>query len=308
MHKRLSALLLAIGVAATAVSAAELNLDVLQKMQQPRENFRVCSDTGYPVGTALRSVDDLAKQLNERADLVVVDFRNAKLPGGYIPGAIKIAHDDVMENRDGRKRMLVSQQQLEQVLSAAGIDADDRVLIYDDNNSLWATRLWWTLKSYGHKQVQVLNGGLAAWQAAGHDTELSAASRPATRYQAKGLDANYIADYNEVVGAEHSAEDVLLDARGTSDTEKGMISGAHNIEWSETQNADGTFKSTEELQKLFASRGLSPDQRVINYCNSGIKASINTFVLRELLGFTRVENYDGSMIDYRLSQKQVAAQ
>lgn len=255
--------------------------------------------------SGLISVEALSPLLAQDS-IRLIDFRKTSLPGSYIPGAVALEHRAFMENRDGRKRMLVDQTKFEEAMSQAGISPEDHLVIYDEGHSLWAARLWWSLKAYGHQNVQILDGGLAAWKAAGNATKFSASTLPASHYRAQPLNPEWVANFSEIPVTSADTQTLLLDARGTKDTDRGIILDAQIIEWSETKNSDNTFKSIAELQQLFKAKGFNEEQKIIVYCNTGIKASLNTFVLRELLGFKQVELYDGSMVDYQLNQPKVA--
>lgn len=250
-----------------------------------------------------------AKQLKDMLDsgkAKVVDFRDAKLPGGYIPGAVKVARGDIAAEVNGVKGMIASKEKIEKVLGEAGITNDDTVVIYDADKELWASRLWWVMKVYGHKDVRLLNGGLDAWEAAGFETEGSAAKAEAVTYTAKEADKNLIADIDMVKSSFDNDKLVVLDTRSEKEWNDGHIPQAVWIEWTKALNEDGTFKDAESLLALYASKGITADKEAIMpHCKSAVRAAHSLFVLTELLGYENVRNYDGSWLEYSKSGEKI---
>lgn len=271
--------------------------------EQSQQQEEQKEEVGYAHPDSLIS----ATELNEIKDnVVIVDYRDAKLPGGYIPGAIAIKRADVTAEVNGVPGMLANKEQIEATFSNAGIKNDDTIIIYDDENELWAARLWWVLKVYGHENVKLLNGGLAAWKAAGFETVASAATREASTYVAKDANTQLIADIELVKSSFENDNLVVLDTRGEKEWKDGHVPGAVWIEWTNALNEDGTFKSAAELKELYESKGITPDKEAIMpHCKSAVRSSHTMFVLQELLGYDNIRNYDGSWLEYEKSGLEI---
>ncbi|CDP88381.1 MULTISPECIES: sulfurtransferase [Mycolicibacterium] len=229
---------------------------------------------------------------------------------GHIPGAVKLDWKDDLQ--DAVKRDFVDQQQFSKLLSDKGISNDDTVILYGGNNNWFAAYAYWYFKLYGHNDVKLLDGGRKRWQLDGRPLVTDAVSRPATSYSAKAPDNNIRAFRDEVIAA--IGEKNLVDVRSPDEfsgkilapahlpqeqsQRPGRIPGAINVPWSKAANEDGTFKSDEDLAKLYAEAGLDGNKETIAYCRIGERSSHTWFVLQELLGHQNVKNYDGSWTEY----------
>lgn len=274
-----------------------------EKTEEPAE--KPAEDMGYANPNSLVSADELKLMLDE-GTVKVVDFRDAKLPGGYIPGAVKISRGDIAAEVDGVKGMIASKEQIEKVLGEAGISNEDTVVIYDADKELWASRLWWVMKVYGHEDVRLLNGGSTAWEAAGFDTEMTAADAEATTYTAKDANESLIADLSLIKKSYENEDLVVLDTRSDKEWNDGHIPGAVHIEWTKALNEDGTYKSAAELKKLYEEAGITADKEAIMpHCKSAVRAAHTLFALQELLGYENVRNYDGSWLEYEKSGEPI---
>ncbi|MBX8688349.1 sulfurtransferase [Mycolicibacterium porcinum] len=229
---------------------------------------------------------------------------------GHIPGAVKLDWKDDLQ--DAVKRDFVDQQQFSKLLSDKGISNDDTVILYGGNNNWFAAYAYWYFKLYGHADVKLLDGGRKRWELDARPLVKDAVSRPATSYTAQPLDNNIRAYRDEVIAAIGTKN--LVDVRSPDEfsgkilapahlpqeqsQRPGHIPGAINVPWSKAANEDGTFKSDEELAKLYAAAGLDGEKETIAYCRIGERSSHTWFVLQELLGHQNVKNYDGSWTEY----------
>jgi thiosulfate/3-mercaptopyruvate sulfurtransferase len=234
---------------------------------------------------------------------------------GHIPGAVKLDwHTDL---QDDVRRDFIDKSQFEALVSSVGISNDTTVIFYGDRSNWYATYAFWLFKYFGHKDCRVMNGGRAKWEAEGRPYERTVPSYPAAIYKAKEPDMSIRAFRDDVmtllpkVDAKQSA---LVDVRSPQEysgevihmigypqegaQRGGHVKGALNIPWSKAANEDGTFKSAEELTKLYASEGITPDKDVIAYCRIGERSSHTWFVLTYLLGHKNVRNYDGSWTEW----------
>lgn len=263
-------------------------------------NTTSTNERGYSNPTSLMT----AAELKEAKDVVIIDF--TKSGGDYIPGAVRIDRDAVATEVNGVSGMLISKAEMEAVLSKAGIKNDDKIVIYDGDKSLWAARLWWGLKVYGHEDVRLLDGGIDAWKSAGYETEKSPATLPESNYKAKDANEAIVADIAMIETSFNNDKLVVLDTRAENEWKDGRIPGAVWIEWTKALNDDGTFKNADELKELYESNGITKDKEsIMAHCQGAVRSANTMFVLQELLGYKNVRNYDGSWAEYGKSGKPI---
>ncbi|WP_100483983.1 sulfurtransferase [Mycobacteroides abscessus] len=241
---------------------------------------------------------------------VEVDEDTSAYDVGHIEGAVKL--DWKTDLQDAVKRDFVDQQQFSKLLSDKGISNDDTVVLYGGNNNWFAAYAYWYFKLYGHQDVKLLDGGRKKWELDGRPLSTDTVSRPATSYQAAAPDNTIRAFRDEVVAAIGTKN--LVDVRSPDEfsgkilapahlpqeqsQRPGHVPGAINVPWSKAAAEDGTFKSDEELAKLYADAGLDGQKETIAYCRIGERSSHTWFVLQEILGHQNVKNYDGSWTEY----------
>jgi thiosulfate/3-mercaptopyruvate sulfurtransferase len=239
-----------------------------------------------------------------------VDEDTTAYDGGHLPGAVKI--NWTTELQDPVRRDIVDKAQFEQLLSAKGVAATDTVVLYGGNNNWFAAYAYWQFKLYGHAEVKLLDGGRKKWELDGRPLTTDAPDRPATTYTAQEPDLSIRAFRDEVVDAIGTRN--LVDVRSPDEfsgkilapahlpqeqsQRPGHVPGAVNIPWSKAANEDGTFKSDDELAKLYGEAGLDDARPTIAYCRIGERSSHTWVVLHELLGHGDVKNYDGSWTEY----------
>ena len=241
---------------------------------------------------------------------VEVDEDTTAYEAGHIAGAVKL--DWKKDLQDPVKRDFVDAQQFSKLLSERGIGNDDTVILYGGNNNWFAAYAYWYFKLYGHQAVKLVDGGRKKWELDGRPLSADKVERPQTSYTAKDPDNNIRAFRDEVIAAIGATN--LVDVRSPDEfsgkilapahlpqeqsQRAGHIPGAINIPWSKAANEDGTFKSDEDLAKLYAEAGLDGQKETIAYCRIGERSSHTWFVLQELLGHQNVKNYDGSWTEY----------
>ncbi|WP_106402360.1 sulfurtransferase [Actinocorallia populi] len=242
--------------------------------------------------------------------LVEVDEDVSAYDKGHIRGAVKI--DWQTELQDPVRRDFVDRVGFEQLLSRKGIANDDTVILYGGNNNWFAAYAYWYFKLYGHENVKLLDGGRKKWELDSRELVVDVPSRPETNYQAKEQDLAIRAFRDEVVDAIGSKG--LIDVRSPDEFTGKLLAPAHlpqeqaqraghvptarSIPWSKAANDDGTFKSDEDLRKLYTEAGVDLNKPIIAYCRIGERSSHTWFALRELLGLPDVKNYDGSWTEY----------
>lgn len=248
----------------------------------------------------------LADRLNDpNLRIVEVEMSTERYQNAHIPGAVfwNIITDLLLPDL----RMNLDPSAIEKLLSHSGITNETTVVAY---GSYPGTGAWifWLLKLFGHSDIRVLNGGHQKWIAQGHTVTSELSTFAPVNYRAKPLDASLRVLSDEVYAAIDRPDQILLDVRTLPEyqgeyflmkppegTEKaGHIPGAVHIEHTLTLNEDGTFKSLNQLQALYTSKGITPDKEVFPYCAIGGRSAYTWFVLKHLLGYPNVRNYDGS--------------
>jgi thiosulfate/3-mercaptopyruvate sulfurtransferase len=242
---------------------------------------------------------------------VEVDEDTSAYDGGHLAGAVKL--DWKTDLQDPVRRDFVDKEQFEKLLSEKGIGNDDTVVLYGGNNNWFAAYAYWYFKLYGHDKVKLLDGGRKKWELDGRELSKETVSRPATQYTAKEQDTSIRAFRDEVLAA--IGKQNLVDVRSPDEFSGKLLAPAHlpqeqsqrgghiptalNVPWSKAANEDGTFKSDEELRKLYVDEaGLDEQRDTIAYCRIGERSSHTWFALHELLGHENVKNYDGSWTEY----------
>lgn len=235
----------------------------------------------------------------------IVDARAPlKYRQGHIENAVSIWDGDVNTWTGDIPRQVASPQQIKEVFSQAGIDQNITVVIYDDDQNLWAARLFWMLDYYGHSNVKLLNGGLQSWLASGGRLTDQPLELPKARFEPRP-DANKIVTGDWLLEHLYDPTVKLVDARSpeeysgmkTEARRGGHIPGAMLLPWDRTLNRDGTFKRAHELKKLYKQAGLRWDQTIVVYSHTGVRAAHAYFALR-LLGYPDVRLYDGSWAEW----------
>ena len=241
---------------------------------------------------------------------VEVDEDTSAYEDGHIAGAVRL--DWKTELQDPVKRDFVDQQQFSKLLSDKGIANDDTVVLYGGNNNWFAAYAYWYFKLYGHENVKLIDGGRKRWELDGRPLVTEVTERAATSYTASAPNTAIRAFRDEVIAAIGTKN--LVDVRSPDEFSGKILAPAHlpqeqsqraghiptavNVPWSKAANEDGTFKSDEDLAKLYEAAGLDGSKETIAYCRIGERSSHSWFVLQELLGHRNVKNYDGSWCEY----------
>jgi thiosulfate/3-mercaptopyruvate sulfurtransferase len=239
-----------------------------------------------------------------------VDEDTTAYDGGHLPGAVKI--NWTTELQDPVRRDIVDKEQFSQLLSAKGVSNDDTVVLYGGNNNWFAAYAYWQFKLYGHGDVKLLDGGRKKWELDGRTLTTDVPERTAATYAAQDPDLSIRAFRDEVVDAIGNKN--LVDVRSPDEFSGKILAPAHlpqeqsqrpghvpsaiNIPWSKAANEDGTFKSDDDLAKLYGEEGYDAAKPTIAYCRIGERSSHTWVVLHELLGYGDVKNYDGSWTEY----------
>ena len=268
----------------------------------------------YARPDVLVSTEWVAEHLEDPA-VVVVEV-NTDLQAGYdqghVPGAVGWGlHNDL---EDQVRRDLPGVDQFVALLGRSGIDNNTDIVLYGDGNNRSATWALWVLEYYRHKGLLLMDGGRTKWISEGRPLSQEAPTPTAKKYRASVPDRSIRATKEYILDNLGDTNLKLLDTRayeeyagqltsapGTDQSDiyrKGRIPGAIHVPWDDGAGADGAFRAVHELRELYASKGLDPAHEVVPYCRLGMRASYTWFVLRHLLGYRRVRNYDGSWTEW----------
>ena len=220
---------------------------------------------------------------------------------GHIPGSVYIDWtQDIVDLDDSVPAQIAPPERFAAAMEARGIGNETAVVILDHTGGHLAGRLWWALRYYGHDNSAILNGGWNRWVAEGRPVTTEPPTVTPTVFTPRER-AGLRSDADDVLATIESGEALIVDARDAltysgatwRGARKGHIKGAINLPTKSLVNADGTWKSDEELAELVTAAGVTPETPVIAYCNGGVTATGVLFAL-DRLGITNWSNYDGS--------------
>jgi len=241
------------------------------------------------------SVDWLA---NHRDEVRVVDVRDAwEFDGiGHIPGAVSVPFDR-FRSSEGDEGLLPGAERWTGLMEEAGIRPDDRVVAYDDEHGVFAARFLVTALLYGHGTVHLLDGDFSAWSR-NHETTTEAASVDPSAYEVREPSSSPLVDF-ETVRAALDTDTVIVDTREAWEYAEGHLPGAVRLDWRELVDSETRgLKPDEELESLLAERGITPDRRIVLYCNTARRIS-HTYVALTHLGYEHVDFYEGSLTEWK---------
>lgn len=238
-------------------------------------------------------------ELKLKDNVVVVDF--SENPNQVIPGAIWIDRNSLIRDFEGNPFDIETKEVHEAVLGAHGICNNTIVISYCDNNSLWATRIVWNLKAFGHKDARVLEGGTRAWIAAGGTVNSSAApARSPREFRARMNVGNVRADFRDVMDAIDNPNWAIIDVRTLGEWNAGRVPGAIPFRYPEDfiDLDTGMYHPRAHFENLF--RDIPRDAKIIVYCSGGTRTSMVYFVFIDIMGWPqRVLNYNGSWANWQ---------
>ena len=258
----------------------------------------------------LVSTDWVAQHGNDPGiKLIEVDVDTNAYDEGHIAGAVGFNWTSQLQ--DQVRRDIISKADLEKLLSEAGVSNSDTIILNGDNNNWFAAYAFWVLQMYGHQNLKLMDGGRKKWLDENRPTTKDAPSVSPTSYTASEPNLALRAKQREVFDtlgkvalvdvrspAEFTGE--ILAPPGLLETAQrgGHIPGAANVPWGQAVKEDGTFKSVDDLKALYGGKGVDGSKDVIAYCRIGERSSHTWFVLKHLLGYNNVKNYDGSWTEW----------
>ena len=231
---------------------------------------------------------------------------------GHIPGAVLF--DWRKDLNHPLQRDILSKEQLETLFSRSGITDETKIVLYGDFNNWFAAYAFWDLKYYGVKNVVLMNGGRKKWIDEDRPLSKDIPQYSHTKFYAQAPDDNLRVYLRQALDLYNKPNVRLVDVRSPKEftgevlappeypTEHaqrgGHIPSAVNIPWSQAVKEDGTFKPYEDIRKLYENQGVTADKDIVAYCRIGERSSFTWFVLKYLLGYPKVRNYDGSWTEW----------
>jgi thiosulfate/3-mercaptopyruvate sulfurtransferase len=294
---RLQILLMAAAVCVTSSAAlAQANADEFPARQLDRSR-----DTR--AGMLVETLDLVRLQDQPHVRIVDMRAREAYL-AGHIPGAVHLS-EGPLRNPEDRMTYLPTPASMAEMMGRAGIGSGTHVIAYDDQGGRMAARLWYVLGAFGHARVSILNGGWNRWTAEGRPVSTMEPTVPRARFRPRVV-ATMTCPTDQALSRKPGV--VVLDARSPEEyrgerpspgaAKAGRIPGAVLVEWKDNVGGQHlTFKSPDELRRMYAAKGITPDKEIIVTCASGGRAAQSLFTLK-MLGYPRVRVYYGSMGDY----------
>lgn len=269
--------------------------------------------SGYIHPEVLVETSWVAEHLNDSTiRLIEADEDVLLYEIGHLPGAVKLDwHVDV---QDPVSRDFVDQQGFENLMSRWGISNETTIVLYGDKNNWYACYSYWLFAMYGHKNMKIMNGGRQKWEAEGRQLTKEVPHFELAKYHAQPMDESIRAFRDDVLIGLKDPNRRLIDVRSPQEytgellhmvnyPQEGAQRGGHiptakSIPWATAANPDGTFRSVEELRKIYEGKDITSDKDVISYCRIGERSAHTWFVLTYLLGYPRVRNYDGSWTEW----------
>ncbi len=272
------------------------------------------SQRGYANPDILVTTDWVAEHLDDPTVRIAESNEDPLLyPSGHIPSAVQI--DWTADLNDQVRRDYIDGEGFAALMSRIGATPDTTIVFYGDKSNWWAAYALWVFQLFGHTNVKLMDGGRKKWEDEGRELSRDVVKYEATQYPVPTRNDAPVRAFRDDVLTHQDAGRPLVDVRSPAEFKGellhmanypqegalrgGHIPGAANIPWSTAANEDGTFKTADELRKIYVDeKGIDPEQDVITYCRIGERSSHSWFVLTHLLGMKNVKNYDGSWTEW----------
>ncbi len=256
-------------------------------------------NTSYPGSLNVVEASKVVEDMAANPAVIVIDARGKEAyDKGHLEGAICLSVEEVVVESTV-PNMLMPKDSFETLMASKGISNDSVVYIYDDNAGIFAARIWWTMRIYGHQNVMIVNGGSSALVKANGKLSAETTTLEASQYTASELNTAMIATYEEVEALVATPQEnvKILDVRSAAEYAEGYIPGA--ILYPHTQNLykDGTFMSSRDLGLFYKDAGFEKDDLIVIYCKTSVRAT-QTMALLEEAGFTNLKVYDGAWLEW----------
>lgn len=272
-------------------------------------------ERGYAHPDALVSTDWVAEHLQDPGVRIIESNEDPLLyPSGHIPGAVQV--DWTHDLNDPLRRDYLDRASFEALMTRIGVTKETMLVFYGDKNNWWATYAFWVFQLFGHTNAKIMDGARTKWEAENRPLTREVVQYPATNYSAPERDDASIRAFRDEVLTQMKANKPLVDVRSPQEftgerthmpgypqegtLRGGHIPGAKSVPWAKAVDTeDATFKDADALRTLYESeQGLKVGDEVITYCRIGERSSHTWFVLKYLLGYPNVRNYDGSWTEW----------
>ncbi len=261
---------------------------------------------------AFVSASDVFEALAHDSDWVVVDVRKVEeYASGHIPSAYQIWRNDIESTAFPYGGMAIEKEALEAILSTMGATSESSFVVYDAIGGCDAARLWWLIRLYGHQRVALLDGGWQTWVELNHPAVQAETPKKQSKFTFTGkVDSSLVITKEQLVAQQGQPGVIVIDTRTLEEFDgsiqkegafgAGHIPGSIHFDWGRSVDLQGGFhlRDAQEIRSDLSQLGVTPDHTIITYCHSGVRSAHTTLVLRELLGFEHVRNYDGSWIEW----------
>lgn len=270
---------------------------------------------GYAHPDVLVTTEWVAQHLDDATVRIIESNEDPLLyPNKHIPGAVQV--DWTNDLNDQTNRDYLDKAGFEALMRRIGVTSGMTLVFYGDKNNWWATYAFWVFQLFGHTNAKVMDGGRRKWEQEGRPMTRAVVNYPPTSYTAPERDDSVIRAFRDQVMEHIKQKKRLVDVRSPQEfsgerlhmlnypnegaLRGGHIPGANNVPWARAINPeDGTFLPADSLRLIYESeQGLSADQDIVTYCRIGERSSHTWFVLKYLLGYPSVRNYDGSWTEW----------
>lgn len=279
----------------------------------------VSKDYSLYATNTLMSPETANKMIEIEGNLVILDVKKpVDFEKKHLKGSFQIWMSDFFtdKNKFEHNRIIATPEKLSKILGYYGITTNTHIVLLGGKANYDAAKLWWILDMYGHENISIIDGGIDRWESAGFKVVEGIVKKPMiqTIYKFKNpMDISNLANLEDVKKAMVNGV-TILDTRpylesdglvqGDKKLTKGKIPNSYNIPWSMMVNKDQTFKTPKQIKIILNDREITEDIPVILYSRSGIGSAYMTFVLKELLGYKNVKNYDGSWVQWSYEYAQ----
>lgn len=272
-------------------------------------------DRGYSNSSALVSTEWVADHLNDKSIRIIESNEDQLIYStGHIPGAVHV--DWTTDLNDQVRRDYLDRKAFQTLMIRIGVTPATTVIFYGDKSNWWACYAYWVFQLFGHSNAKIMDGGRLKWVNEKRELTRDIPNYPKTKYLAPERDDKKIRAFRNQVLKHINKKNKLVDVRSTDEytgkrlhmpeyPNEGSLRGGHipnakSIPWAKAVNtSDGTFKTAKELSKIYEKESkLKPTDNIIVYCRIGERSSHTWFVMKNLLGFKNVRNYDGSWTEW----------
>ncbi|RCW56539.1 sulfurtransferase [Halanaerobium sp. ST460_2HS_T2] len=267
-------------------------------------------ERGFENPDLLISASELNKRLkNENNKLKIIDVRNsARYLLGHLPGAVNMWGSDFSDPEGWVEGLIADPKAFSVTVQKKGINNDSKIIVYDENNSVWAARLWWVFRVYGHQNIKVLEGGYDNWKDNDFETNILPNYPDKGNFLVQDVINEWIVNSDTIAENLDNEKFIVLDTRteaeylgqktGSSAPRKGRIPNSIHLEWNRVLTENYNFKSASEIKQIYQEKGITKDKEVIALIShTGVRAAHSFFALK-LLGYDNLKLFDESWLGW----------